>query len=59
MHTIITPLFGNAKVKLAQTPRAVTPFGGLASFIAFLHQLGLASQVQKLMPWQLTQGLLF
>ena len=54
MRTIITPLFGNAKVKLSQTPRAVTPFGGLASFIAFLHQLGLASQVQALMPWQLS-----
>ena len=54
MHTIITPLFGNAKVKLSQTPRAVTPFGGLASFIAFLHQMGLANQVQALMPWQLT-----
>lgn len=54
MRTIIPPLFGNAKVKLSHTPRAVTPFGGLASFIAFLHQLGLPSQVQKLMPWQLS-----
>lgn len=54
MHTIITPLFGKAKVKLAQTPRAVTPFGGLASFIAFLQQCGFAQQVEKHMPWQLS-----
>jgi len=54
MHTIITPLFGKAKVKLAQTPRAVTPFGGLASFIAFLQQSGFAQQVERHMPWQLS-----
>lgn len=54
MHTIITPLFGNAKIKLSQTPRAVTPFGGLASFIAFLNQHGLAQLVQMHLPWQLT-----
>jgi len=37
MQPIVTPLTGKAKVKLTQTPRAVTPFGGLASFIAFLE----------------------
>ena len=54
MRAIITPLFSNAKVKLTQTPRAVTPFGGLASFVAFLNQWGLAQEVQTHMPWQLT-----
>jgi hypothetical protein len=54
MHPVVTPLFGKAKVKLTQTPRAVTPFGGLASFIAFLEQRGFARQVQTHLPWQLT-----
>ena len=54
MHPVVTPLFGKAKVKLTQTPRAVTPFGGLASFIAFLEGRGFAQQVQTHLPWQLT-----
>ena len=54
MPTVVSPLFGKAKVKLAHTPRAVTPFGGLASFLAFLHQRGFATQVQTHLPWQLT-----
>lgn len=54
MHTVVSPLFGKAKVKLTQTPRAVTPYGGLASFIAFLQQRGFAEQVQAHLPWQLT-----
>ena len=56
MHTFVASLFGKAKVKLTQTPRAVTPFGGLASFIAFLHQRGFAQQVQTHLPWQLTSS---
>lgn len=54
MQTFVTPLFGKAKVKLTQTPRAVTPFGGLASFVGFLEQIGYARQVQRHLPWQLT-----
>lgn len=54
MPTIITPLFGKAKVKLTQTSRAVTPFGGLASFITFLEQQGFAQQVESHLPWQLS-----
>ena len=54
MPALVTPLFGKAKVKLAQTPRAVTPFGGLASFVAFLDRIGYAHQVQTHLPWQLT-----
>lgn len=54
MPTFLTPLFHQAKVKLRQTPRPVTPFGGLASFIAFLDQIGYARQLQTHLPWQLT-----
>jgi len=54
MQPVVSPLFGKAKVKLTQTPRAVTPFGGLVSFIAFLHQSGFAEQMQAYLPWQLT-----
>jgi hypothetical protein len=46
MRSVVTPLFGKAKVKLTQTPRAVTPFGGRASFIAFWEGRGFARQVQ-------------
>ena len=54
MQTFVTPLFHSAKVKLRQTPRPVTPFGGLASFIAFLDQIGYACQLQTPLPWELT-----
>lgn len=54
MHTVVSPLFGKSKLKLTQTSRAVTPFGGLASFIAFLQQRGFSQQVQTHLPWQLT-----
>ena len=53
MHPLVTPLFGKAKVKLSQTPRAVTPFGGLASFVGFLEQIGYAQKLQAHLPWQL------
>ena len=35
-----TPLFGGAKIVLAETPKAVTPFGGPGSFLAYLQQIG-------------------
>jgi len=54
MHAFVTPLFGKAKVKLAQTPRAVTPFGGLISFVSFLEQIGYAQKLQAHLPWQLS-----
>lgn len=54
MQTFLPPLFHQAKVKLTQTPRPVTPFGGLASFIAFLGQIGYAQELDRLLPWQLT-----
>ena len=42
----ITSLFGEAKLVLDETPKAISPFGGLASFISFLGQIGYARQVQ-------------
>ena len=35
-RTEITSLFGENKLVLDATPKAISPFGGLASFIAFL-----------------------
>jgi len=53
MKTFVTAIFGQAKIKLTETPRPVTPFGGLASFVAFLEQTGYPAQVQQHLPWQL------
>jgi hypothetical protein len=33
----LTPLFGYAELKWQMTPQAVTPFAGMASFIAWLE----------------------
>ena len=46
MPTVVTSLFGKAKTKMRETPRAVTPFGVLVSFIEFLGQVGYAQQVE-------------
>jgi len=46
----INPLWGEKKVILRQTPRAVTPFGGLSVFIAFLQKIGYRQQVSEHMP---------
>ena len=50
-HAEITSLFGQTKLILDQTPKAVPPFGGLASFISFLGQIGFARQVQQHLPF--------
>ena len=47
----ISSLFGNAKVLLAETPKAVSPFGGLSSFIVFLQQRGFTQVVYKHLPF--------
>jgi len=47
----ITPLFGSAKLVLEETPKAVTPFGGLISFVAFLQQIGFARAVDQALPF--------
>lgn len=49
--TQINPLFGGAKLVLDETPKAVTPFGGLVSFIEFLGRIGYADQVQAFLPF--------
>jgi hypothetical protein len=50
-RTEITSLFGEAKLLLDETPKAISPFGGLASFISFLGQIGFARQVQQHLPF--------
>jgi hypothetical protein len=47
----ITSLFGDTKLILDETPKAISPFGGLASFISFLGQIGFARQVQEHLPF--------
>jgi hypothetical protein len=50
-RTEIASLFGEAKLVLDETPKAISPFGGLASFISFLGQIGFARQVQQHLPF--------
>ena len=50
-RTEITSLFGEAKLVLDETPKAISPFGGLASFISFLGQIGFAQEVQRRLPF--------
>jgi hypothetical protein len=50
-RTEITSLFGEAKLVLEETPKAISPFGGLVSFISFLGQIGFARQVQQHLPF--------
>jgi hypothetical protein len=49
--TEISPLFGGAKLVLDETPKAITPFGGLASFIEYLGKIGYPQQVQAALPF--------
>src|SRR5246127_948560 len=46
------PLFGGGKIKLCDTLRAVTPFGGLAVFIEFLGRIGLVVQLTERGPYR-------
>ena len=50
MHRRITPLWGEKKVVLHQTPRAVTPSGGLSVFIEFLGKIGFAQLIGEHLP---------
>lgn len=49
--TEISPLFGGAKLVLDETPKAITPFGGLASFIEFLGLIDYPHQLQAALPF--------
>lgn len=44
------PLFGGASLKLRQTQKAVTPFGGLAVFAEFLQRIQWPKLLQECMP---------
>jgi hypothetical protein len=46
----VNSLWGEKKVVLRQTPRAVTPFGGLSVFIEFLGKIGYRQQVSEHLP---------
>ena len=46
------PLFGGGKIKLCDTLRAVTPFGGLSVLIEFLRRIELVEQLQERRPYQ-------
>lgn len=54
--TQISPLFGGAKLVLDETPKAVTPFGGLASLIEFLGRLGYVEQIQRALPFAVSSS---
>ena len=53
MRQEISAIFGGKKVELHETPRAVTPFGGLVGFVEFLRKIDYAEQVRQRMPFQL------
>ena len=41
------PLFGGGKIKICDTLRAVTPFGGLWVLIEFFARIGLVEQLEN------------
>jgi hypothetical protein len=44
------PLFGGGKIKICDTLRAVTPFGGLSVLIEFFERIGLVEQLEEHQP---------
>ena len=46
-------LFSNQRLILRETQRAVTPLGGVAVFVVFLHRLGFVEKLRQHMPIQL------
>lgn len=45
------PLAGGRQLLLTSTSKAVTPFAGLSSFIAWLRQIGFLDQVARALPF--------
>jgi hypothetical protein len=45
-----TRIFGGQKVRLQETDRALTPFGGMVVFLEFLNRIGLVKKVMECMP---------
>lgn len=50
-RTEFSSLFGQTKLVLEETPKAITPFGGLASFLTFLGQIGYVQAVRTHLPF--------
>ena len=50
----IEALFSNQRLILRETSRAVTPFGGVAVFVAFLEKLKFVDKVRQHMPFRFT-----
>jgi hypothetical protein len=50
VHGEITTVWGEKKVILRETPRAVTPFGGLSVFLEFLQRIGFSRPVSEHLP---------
>lgn len=50
MQRKITSIFGQKKVILRETARAVTPYGGLSVFVEYLDKIGYAKKIQEHMP---------
>ncbi len=50
MQTFLRSLFGDRKIILKETPRAVTPFGGLYVFVEFIKQKGYREILSAAMP---------
>ena len=48
----ISALLSNERLILRETQRAVTPLGGVAVFVAFLHKLGFVEKLRRHMPIQ-------
>jgi len=49
----LSRFFGGGKIKICDTLRAVTPFGGLSVLIEFLQRIGLVEQLRLSYPDQL------
>jgi hypothetical protein len=50
----ITSLWGERKVELRETQRAVTPWGGLVVFVEYLRKIGYVEAVGQHLPFALT-----
>ena len=54
MRQQITSLWGERKVELRETQRAVTPWGGLVVFVEYLRKIGYVEAVGQHLPFALT-----
>jgi hypothetical protein len=54
MQAELTPMDGQKAIGITFTDKPVTAFGGLALFVAFAQQLGLAERLQAALPFSVT-----